>query len=55
MSSRYVFKFFGSIGPGGAFSSLTEQVCTSIFPQAYKIGDDDDIESNMDKKLKQVR
>lgn len=55
MSHRYVFKFFASIGPGGAFSSLTEQVCTSIFPQAYKIGDEEEMESNMDKKLKEVR
>ena len=55
MSSRYVFKFFGSIGPGGAFSSLTEQICTSIFPQAYKIGDDEEFESDMDRKLKELR
>lgn len=55
MSHRYVFKFFASIGPGGAFSSLTEQVCTSIFPQAYKIGDDEDIESPIDKNLKVLR
>lgn len=55
MSHRYVFKFFASIGPGGAFSSLTEQVCTSIFPQAYKIGDEEDIESPIDKNLKVLR
>ena len=55
MSSRYVFKFFGSIGPGGAFSSLTEQICTSIFPSAYKLGGDEELESNMDKKLKELR
>ena len=55
MSSRYVFKFFGSVGPGGAFSSLTEQICTSIFPLAYKIGDEEEMESNMDKRLKELR
>lgn len=55
MSARYVFKFFASIGPGGAFSSLTEQVCTSVFAQAYKIGDPEDLESKIDKDLKEVR
>jgi len=52
MSQRYVFKFFGSVGPGGAFSSLTEQICTSIFPMAYKVGDEESVETEIDKQLK---
>ena len=55
MSQRYVFKFFGSVGPGGAFSSLTEQICTSIFPMAYKVGDEESVETEIDKQLKTVR
>lgn len=49
MVKRYVFKFFASIGPGGSWSALLEQVCTSIYPAAYNVGDDDDLESALDK------
>jgi len=55
MASRYVFKFFGSIGPAGAFVSLTEKICTNAFPEAYNYGDDQQMESEIDKDLKGVR
>lgn len=55
MASRYVFKFFGSIGPAGAFVSLTEKICTSVFPDAYNYGDDEQMESEIDKEMKGVR
>ena len=55
MANRSVFKFFGSIGPAGAFVSLTEKVCTSLFPNAYNYGDESQMESEIDKQLKEVR
>ena len=42
---RYVFKFFASIGPGGSWASLMEQICTNSYPAAYNIGDEEQIES----------
>ena len=55
MANRHVFKFFGSFGPGGALVSLTEKICTSIYPAAYDYGDPAQMESAIDKELKDVR
>ena len=49
MALRSVFKFFGSIGPGGTFSTLAEKICTSGYPLSYKYGDPEQIESEIDK------
>lgn len=49
MVKRYVFKFFASVGPGGSWASLLEQVCTSIYPAAYDVGNEEDVESAIDK------
>ena len=55
MANRSVFKIFGSFGPAGALVSLTEKICTNIYPAAYKFGDPDDMESEIDKDIKKVR
>ena len=55
MALRSVFKFFGSIGPGGTFSTLAEKICTSVYPLAYKYGDPEQMESEIDKKIKKLR
>ena len=55
MASRHVFKFFGSVGPAGAFVSLIEKICTAIYPNAYHFGDPEQMESQIDKDMKKVR
>lgn len=55
MSHRYIVKIFASLGPGAAIVSLTEQVCVSIFPRAYKLGEPEEMESAIDKDLKKLR
>lgn len=55
MPKRYVFKFFASVGPGGSFASTVEQICTSVYASAYTVGDEDDMESAVDKQLKEMR
>ena len=55
MPKRYIFKLFASAGPGGSWASLTEQVCTAVYPKAYTIGDEDDVETIIDKEIKQLR
>ena len=55
MANRHVFKFFGSLGPAGALVSLTEKICTAIFPAAYSFGDPAQMESAIDKELREVR
>jgi len=40
MATRNVFKFFGSIGPAGSIVSLTEKLCSSLYPHAYNFGDE---------------
>lgn len=39
MTTRTVFKIFGSFGPGGSIVTLMEKVCKSVFNEAYEIGD----------------
>lgn len=55
MANRHVFKIWGSIGPAGSLVSLTEKFCTNLFPQAYKHGDPEQFESQIDKDLKVIR
>jgi hypothetical protein len=39
MTSRTVFKIFGSFGPGGSFVTLVEKLCKGLFNEAYELGD----------------
>ena len=45
MATRFVFKFFGSIGPAGSMVGLVEQMCTALYPHAYNFGDESQTES----------
>lgn len=40
MATRFVFKFFGSVGPAGAMVGLVEKMCTALYPFAYNFGDE---------------
>lgn len=40
-SKRYVFKILGAVGPGGAWCTFLEQICSSWFPEAYNTGNDE--------------
>ena len=55
MATRYVFKFWGSIGPAGSLVGLTEKLCTSIYYHAYNYGDPADLETQIDRDLRKVR
>ena len=55
MATRHVFKLFGSIGPAGSLVSLTEKICSSIYPHAYNFGDESHVESQIDRDLRSVR
>lgn len=39
MTSRTVFKIFGSFGPGGALVILWEKFCRRLYNEAYELGD----------------
>jgi hypothetical protein len=55
MVKRYVFKFFASVGPGGSWASLIEQMCTAIYAPAYDVGNEEDLESAIDRQIKELR
>ena len=55
MSSRSVFKIFGSFGPGGSVVTLMEKICKSVFNEAYEIGDPTQFKSKEEDELKRVR
>ena len=55
MATRFVFKFWGSIGPAGSLVGLAEKVCTSIYPHAYNFGDPSQLESKIDVDLRNIR
>jgi len=55
MATRFVFKFFGSIGPAGSLVGLTEKVCTSLFPHAYNFGSEEQMETQIDQDLRKLR
>ena len=52
MATRYVFKFFNSIGPAGSLVGLAEKICTAVYPHAYNFGDESQLESEIDKEIK---
>ena len=55
MASRFVFKFFGSVGPAGSLVGLAEKICTSLYPWAYNFGDESQMESEIDIQLRELR
>jgi hypothetical protein len=55
MANRSVFKIFGSLGPSGALVSLTEKICTAVYPAAYRFGDPEELETEIDKDIKALR
>jgi hypothetical protein len=55
MATRFVFKFFGSIGPAGSMVGLVEKMCTALYPHAYQFGDESQVESQVDRDLKKIR
>mgnify|MGYP001557377521 CR=1 FL=1 len=55
MTSRTVFKIFGSLGPGGAFVTLIEKLCKRIFNDAYELGDPTEFRTEEEEKIKQQR
>jgi len=55
MPKRYIFKLFASVGPGGSWASIVEQVSTSVFPRAYDVGNEDEIETVIDREIKKLR
>jgi hypothetical protein len=54
-TTRTVFKIFGSLGPGGAFVTLTEKFCKYMFNEAYELGDPNQFKSHDEDELKQLR
>lgn len=55
MATRFVFKFFGSVGPAGAMVGLVEKMCTALYPFAYNFGDESQVEAQVDKDLRALR
>ena len=55
MATRFVFKFFNSIGPAGSLVGLAEKICTAVYPHAYNFGDASQLESEIDKEIKTSR
>jgi hypothetical protein len=55
MATRFVFKFFGSIGPAGSIVGLVEKMCTALYPYAYNYGDESQTETQVDKDLRSLR
>lgn len=55
MTSRTVFKIFGSFGPGGCFVTLTEKLCRTLFNEAYELGDPNEFHTPEEDKIKAMR
>jgi hypothetical protein len=55
MTTRSVFKIFGSLGPGGSIVSLMEKYCKWQFREAYDLGNPNQFSSMEDDKLKEAR
>lgn len=55
MAKRSVFKFFGSLGPGGAFVALTEKCIRRFFNEAYDLGDDDVFRAPEEDQIAKLR
>ena len=55
MAKRSVFKFFGSLGPGGAFVALTEKVIRVFMNEAYDLGDEDTFKAAEEAEIAKLR
>ena len=55
MTSRSVFKIFGSLGPGGSIVSIMEKLCKRWFRDAYDLGNPNQFRSSEEDKLKMAR
>jgi len=55
MTSRTVFKIFGSFGPGGCVVTLTEKLCRRFFNEVYELGDPTEFRTDEEDKIKQAR
>lgn len=49
---RYVFKFLGSLGPGGTFGLFAEKLCQHFFNEAYE--QHDPKQDKVDKVAKEI-
>ena len=54
-TSRTVFKFFGSFGPGGAIVTVTEKLCKRLFNEAYELGDPNQFKTKEETDMKKMR
>ena len=52
---RYVFKLIASLGPGGAWASLVEQMCTNSYDRAYNFGDEKYTDREIEKDVKKLK
>jgi len=55
MTTRTVFKIFGSFGPGGAIVTFVEKFCKGFFPEAYDLGDPTEFHTDEEDQIKQCR
>jgi hypothetical protein len=55
MTQRSVFKFFGSLGPGGTFVTLTEKIIRRFFNEAYEVGDSEKFEAPEEAQIAKKR
>lgn len=55
MTTRTVFKIFGSLGPAGSLVTLTEKFCRGFFTDAYELGDPAQFHTVEEDELKKLR
>jgi hypothetical protein len=55
MTTRTVFKIFGSFGPGGSLVTLMEKFCKGFFAEAYDLGDPQQFHSPEEEEMKRLR
>jgi hypothetical protein len=55
MTTRTVFKIFGSFGPGGAIVTFVEKICKGLWPEAYDLGDPTEFHTEEEDKIKVCR
>lgn len=55
MTSRTVFKIFGSFGPGGTFVTLAEKLIRKFFNEAYDISDINEFRGTEEPQIEKLR
>lgn len=55
MTSRTVFKIFGSLGPAGSLVTIMEKICRRCFNEAYELGDPTAFRTEEEDKIKALR